>query len=214
MAAAVLAALTPACVSGYDLSVRDPRAVEVREPLTGAVVIPSGAPTAEPPGRTARLARRADGSLVLTTASGHDQVILSASGLVDGKASRVKLGADEVTATTTLIGGSKTRPSVALELVTPRANVVDVREREALNEPVGYALAANGALWFALAGVFLFVPGLTVGKGSERRPMTQGERRTVAGVSAFLGLSFTIAGGALLARGNPSTSILEPAPTP
>lgn len=214
VAIALAAGLSSACVSGYDVVVRDPREVEVREPLTGATVVPRGdaVPPAATSGARPRLFRRADGSLALTTSGGAEDVVLSAGGLVDGRASHVAIGSSEVVATTTIISGSKYRSRVALELVTPRSNVLDVREREAMNEPLGYASAASGAIWLALAGVFLFVPGLTVGKGSERRPMTQGERTTLAGVTAFVGVSFGVAGGVLLARGNPSTSVLEQPP--
>ncbi len=206
-------ALTPACVTGYDLSVRDPGAVQVREPLTGVVVIPSGRPPGGAASRRARLMRRADGSVVLTTAA-HEEVILSAAGLVDGRVSSVIIGDDEVIAATTMVSGTKSRPRRELELVTPRSNVLDVREREAMNEPLGIAFAANGVLWLALGSVFLFVPGLTVGKGSDRRPMTTSERHVLAGISAGISVGFSSAGIALLLRGNPSTSVLTPPAAP
>lgn len=203
--------LSIGCVSSYDMQVKDPSEVEVRDQLTGTVIIPKGAPVARPapPSNARRLTRRADGSLVLSCDGCDDDVVLSATGTVDARLRAVRIGATEVVGDAVLVHGSKRRSAVSVEIATPRANVVDVREREPSNEPIGYALVANGALWMTLAGVFFFAPGLKVGKGDERRPMTNNERAWLGGISTFIGVGFTAGGGALLVRGNPSTSVLD-----
>ena len=213
VASVVLAAWTTGCGTAYELHVKDPSDVEVRDQLTGTVIVPKGAPTAAPPAPTSgtrRLVRRLDGSLVLVCpACSSDDVVLSADGSTDARLRSFRLGED-VTLDTTLVHGGKYRSQISVDLVTPRSNVRDLREREPYNELAGYTFVANGALWFALASVFFFVPGLTVGKGSERRPMTGNERAWIGGAATFIGVGFTVGGGALLVRGNPSKSVLGP----
>ncbi|MCC6647209.1 MAG: hypothetical protein IT374_16755 [Polyangiaceae bacterium] len=213
---ALLAPFAQSCVTGFDVAVKDPREVEVREPLTGVTVVPRGAPTASqaPDGGRARLTRRADGSLVLTTSTGREETILSAGGLVTGRASSYSVDDRELSAMTTIVRRGSPRSREQLELVTPRSNVAYVQARERENDVIGYTLLGSGALWIAAAGLVLFAPGLKVGKGDERRPITPAERRTLGWVFGGLGVGVSVAGGVVIARGERATTVVGPSADP
>lgn len=195
-------------ITSEELVVRDPSRVEVREPTTGVTVVPSGAATAPARERAPderRLVRMADGSLRLRGPDGYERVVVSTDGRT-APVSDVRIEPDEIRARY-VTDARRKHSGPVFELATPRDNVVVVREREDANGILGGTFLASGLITATVGGVLLFAPGVEVGKGEEKRPITPSERAWIGGSVTTLGAAFIVAGAALLLRGTPSREV-------